>query len=36
MKKKKIGVFMGVITSNFSSRVSRAISERAKENGYEV
>ena len=36
MKRKKIGVFIGGVTQNFSSRVCHAISKKAEEYGYDV
>ncbi|MBQ9768243.1 MAG: GGDEF domain-containing protein [Lachnospiraceae bacterium] len=36
MRRKKIGVFIGGVTQNFSSRVCRAISKKAEEYGYDV
>lgn len=36
MKRKKIGVLIGSVTNNFSSRICRTISEKAEEYGYDV
>lgn len=36
MKRRKIGVFIGTVTQNFSSRVCRTISAKADEYGYDV
>ncbi len=36
MKRKKIGVLIGSVTNNFSSRVCKTISEKAEEYGYDV
>jgi len=36
MKRKKLGVIIGSITQNFSSRVCKTISMRAEEYGYDV
>lgn len=36
MKRRKIGVLIGSVTQNFSSRVCQAISARADEYGYDV
>ena len=33
MKRKKIGVLIGSVTNNFSSRICRTISEKAEEYG---
>ena len=36
MKRKTIGVLIGSVTNNFSSRICRTISEKAEEYGYDV
>lgn len=36
MKRKKLGVIIGSITQNFSSRICRTISAKAEEYGYDV
>lgn len=36
MNRKKIGVLIGSVTNNFSSRICRTISEKAEEYGYDV
>ena len=36
MERKKIGVLIGSVTNNFSSRICRTISEKADEYGYDV
>lgn len=36
MKRKKLGVLIGSITQNFSSRICKTISEKAEEYGYDV
>ncbi len=36
MKRKRIGVLIGSVTNNFSSRVCKTISEKAEEYGYDV
>ena len=36
MKRRKIGVLIGTVTQNFSSRVCKTISAKADEYGYDV